>query len=224
MPSLFKDNLPYFGKRDIFYYFEVADKSAQRDTKLAELFGEEVKRIYYAPLTTTDKIYRAKFWKDESAIIRAKGNFNYPDNMIIHQLYREDWINIIPDGLDEKDGFYLSNLHTKKKEVKANVEWLEFRKKYKASNAYTRVKDPQWWLPCKDCGLIPLVWEFNNGRSTACACDHSIQAESVFSVMTRNNLSAVGYNPSDLRMNWNQWVKTGQDVFSIQKKLNPTIW
>ena len=26
------------------------------------------------------------------------------------------------------------------------------------------------WLVCPNCNLKPLVWEFNNGRSTACGC------------------------------------------------------
>jgi hypothetical protein len=74
------------------------------------------------------------------------------------------------------------------------------------------------------------VWEFNNGRSTACGCGkneydhHSIHAESIMSFVTRNNGSALGYNTSELRMNWNQWVKTGQDFFKEQKKLNDKLW
>ena len=55
------------------------------------------------------------------------------------------------------------------------------------------------------------MWEFNNGRSTACGCGkneydhHSIHAESIMSYVTRNDGSALGYNTSELRMNWNQW-------------------
>ena len=44
------------------------------------------------------------------------------------------------------------------------------------------------------------------------------------SFVTRNNGSAMGYNQEALRMNWNQWVKTGQDVFKQMKENNPKIW
>ena len=47
------------------------------------------------------------------------------------------------------------------------------------------------WLPCPRCGLRPLVWEFDNGRSTACGCGTdgychwSVRAESIMSVIKR---------------------------------------
>lgn len=40
--------------------------------------------------------------------------------------------------------------------------------KYKAISAYKIPKDIDMWLVCPNCNLKPLVWEFNNGRSTAC--------------------------------------------------------
>jgi hypothetical protein len=33
--------------------------------------------------------------------------------------------------------------------------------KYKAISAYKIPTDPSTWLDCPNCGLKPLVWEFN---------------------------------------------------------------
>nr|DAK09690.1 MAG TPA: TFIIB-TERMINAL DOMAIN, TFIIB, TRANSCRIPTION INITIATION [Caudoviricetes sp.] len=43
-------------------------------------------------------------------------------------------------------------------------------KEYKCVDAYEEPENPMEWLPCPRCGLRPLVWEFDNGRSTACGC------------------------------------------------------
>ena len=72
------------------------------------------------------------------------------------------------------------------------------------------------WLPCPRCGLKPKVWEFDNGRSTACGCrnsmyDHfSIHAESICSVMKRTGGSVVDFDDDELRTNWNHYCKTGE--------------
>jgi len=44
------------------------------------------------------------------------------------------------------------------------------------------------------------------------------------SFVKRNNGSALGFISDELRMNWNQWVKTGQDVYKQMKENNPEIW
>jgi hypothetical protein len=223
----------YFGKRDIFYCVVVEDVSIARDNKLSELFDEPVNISYYSFPRTTQHIYCAKFWKDKNSAVGRFGISNKPrSNGRIVELTREQFIDAIPDSseIDSQDSNYLKNLQKKAEEIKYQKTWKEYRKKYKAIGAYVKVSDPQWWLPCKECGLIPLVWEFNNGRSTACGCGkneydhHSIHAESIMSFVTRNNGSALGYNTSELRMNWNQWVKTGQDFFKEQKKLNDKLW
>ena len=90
--------------------------------------------------------------------------------------------------------------------------------KYKCISAYQIPDNPSEWLPCPNCNLIPLVWEFNNGRSTACGCGEneykhfSIHSESVMSVVTRNNGSAMEYTSNKLKNNWNHWVKTGEEL------------
>ena len=221
----------YFGKRDTFYYYEVGDKSVIRDNQLSELFGEEVKLVYYSVNGPTEFIYCAKFWKDKSAALRF---LNTKNNYQLREMNREEFIKSIPDKSDvgnlSNDERWIKNYTSKKQEMKYSKVWEEYRKKYKAIEAYKKVNNPQFWLPCNGCGLIPLVWEFNNGRSTACGCGeneyrhHSIHAESIMSFVKRNNGSALGFISDELRMNWNQWVKTGQDVYKQMKENNPEIW
>lgn len=93
---------------------------------------------------------------------------------------------------------------------------------YKCIDAYKKPENPMEWLPCPRCGLRPLVWEFDNGRSTACGCgtdcySHwSVQAESVMSVINRsdNGHSAKEYDIDELKNNWNHWVSTGEILFT----------
>lgn len=93
---------------------------------------------------------------------------------------------------------------------------------YKCIDAYKKPENPMEWLPCPRCGLRPLVWEFDNGRATACGCgtdcySHwSVQAESIMSVIKRsdNGKSAEAYNIDELKNNWNHWVRTGEILFT----------
>lgn len=85
-----------------------------------------------------------------------------------------------------------------------------------------KAENPMEWLPCPRCGLRPLVWEFDNGRATACGCgtdcySHwSVQAESIMSVIKRsdNGKSAEAYDIDELKNNWNHWVRTGEILFT----------
>jgi hypothetical protein len=92
--------------------------------------------------------------------------------------------------------------------------------KYKCISAYTIPKDVEEWLPCPNCGLRPLTWEFNNGSGTACGCGESeythfsIHAESIMSFVSRNDGSALHYRSDGLRYNWNHWVTTGEELES----------
>lgn len=93
---------------------------------------------------------------------------------------------------------------------------------YKCIDAYKKPENPLEWLPCPRCGLRPLVWEFDNGRATACGCgtdcySHwSVQAESIMSVIKRsdNGKSAEAYDIDELKNNWNHWVRTGEILFT----------
>ncbi len=90
--------------------------------------------------------------------------------------------------------------------------------KYKAISAYQIPISPEEWLECPNCNLRPLIWEFNNGSSTACGCGEneyrhfSIYTESIMSHITRNGGSAVNYESYKLRHNWNHWCKTGEEL------------
>lgn len=95
------------------------------------------------------------------------------------------------------------------------------RCKYKCIDAYEEPENPMEWLPCPRCGLRPLVWEFDNGRATACGCGTdcyrhwSVQAESIMSVIKRSDSghSAEAYDINELKNNWNHWVRTGEILF-----------
>ena len=90
--------------------------------------------------------------------------------------------------------------------------------KYKCISAYKIPDNPEEWLLCLKCNLTPLVWEYNNGRSTGCGCGEneynhfSICSESIMSWVTRHGGSALNYDSYKLRNNWNHWVKTGEEL------------
>jgi len=108
-----------------------------------------------------------------------------------------------------------------------NLDW-----KYKAIHAYITVKNAQSWELCPTCGLFPKIWEFDNGRSTACGCGEnqyrhpSIHAESIMSVVKRshNGNSALDYDSDALRKNWNHWCRTGEELFLHAGLRNDGKW
>lgn len=78
------------------------------------------------------------------------------------------------------------------------------------------------WHNCPNCGLQPRVWQFDNGRQTACGCwkskfdQHSVKAESICSVHKRTNGNQMNEYDSDaLRNNWNHWCETGDHLFIV---------
>jgi hypothetical protein len=102
--------------------------------------------------------------------------------------------------------------------------------KYKCISAYKIPKDISEWLDCPKCGLKPLTWEFNNGRSTGCGCGEneynhfSIWAESIMSHVTRNDGSALEYDSHELKKNWNYWVETGEELVTREQLLKEKKW
>ena len=102
--------------------------------------------------------------------------------------------------------------------------------KYKAISAYNIPKDVEEWKNCPKCGLRPLVWEFNNGSSTACGCGEneyrhfSIWSESIMSYISRNNGSALGYDSYALKKNWNHWVEFGDELEPRELLLEMKRW
>jgi hypothetical protein len=223
----------YLGKRDKFFYAIKNDLQISRNNKLSELLDLDEKIIYYmhGGDRETTNIACAKFWKDNQSINKfINNNKDYKG----FEITKEEFINLIPNDIilnNLSENISLQkNIKFKKEQLRYDEVWKEFRKKYKGISSYVKVLYPSEWLHCKVCGLIPLVWEYNNGRSTACGCgkndyDHlSIQCESVMSYVKRNNGSAVGFNPNGLRDNWNEWVSSGRDIFKEQKLKDPNIW
>jgi hypothetical protein len=116
------------------------------------------------------------------------------------------------------------------KMMKRDITLSMLEGKYKCISAYVIPKDFFMWEKCPNCNLYPLVWEFNNGRSTACGCGEneyrhfSIHAESVMSYISRNNASALNYDSNSLRKNWNHWVKTGEILESHEDLIKQNKW
>lgn len=103
--------------------------------------------------------------------------------------------------------------------------------RYKCTDAYEELADSDGWLQCPNCGLKPRVWVFGNGRSTACGCgedqyDHfSIHAESVVSVhMRTDGKKMTEYKGDGLRLNWNHWCRTGEELFVHASRRNDGRW
>ena len=82
-------------------------------------------------------------------------------------------------------------------------------------DVHENVPDNGHWMKCPYCNLLPKIWEFDNGRRTACGCWNSkydyfsVRAESIMSVHTRTNGKGLNQYVSDqLRVNWNEYCAT----------------
>ena len=231
------DNSPYYTKKDIFYYIEVFSKIGKRDDKFASLLDVSPNRLYIgSDVCSGDKyslvseLKYSRFFKER----RAVNDFIYrnktDDILKVLDMSAIEFISVIPYKYDIDNFLTIRNIKMRFDMVRSIEIWSEHRKKYKATPIYKRVSKPNDWLPCGECGLIPLEWEFNNGRSTACGCGkdeythHTIQAESIMSYIQRNNGSAANYVSNELMDNWNIWVKSKIDIFKKQKETNPNIW
>jgi ssDNA-binding Zn-finger/Zn-ribbon topoisomerase 1 len=82
------------------------------------------------------------------------------------------------------------------------------------------------WAACPKCGLKPMIWEFDNGRFTACGCANNryshftIRAESINSVASRCNGNVSEYDSDALRKEWNRYCAGGieneEELFKAQ--------
>ena len=81
-------------------------------------------------------------------------------------------------------------------------------------DVFVEPNNPDMWLNCPCCGLKPKIWEFDNGRQTACGCANdkynhfSVVAESIMSCHVRNNGNLSEYDGDALRKNWNEYCQT----------------
>ena len=215
-------NSLYF-KNDNFYYLSASNTEIERNNKLSSIFGEEI-NDFFIGYKLVNRLCEARFWKDEMPaknfiFNELKIRFPHGSNKLFHgnatyivnKLSRDEFINTIPDYYEIDNFVTIRNLKLKKEETEYKKKWDVLRSKYKAIDSYIKVPDPSHWLPCKSCGLIPLIWEFDNGRSTACGCGesiynhHSIKAESIMSYIKRNNGSMAGYDNDELKRKWNKF-------------------
>lgn len=220
----------YFGRRDTFYCIIVNDKQTNRDNKISELFGLELSDMYISDRGFISDISFARFWKDKATAMSLINTKKEKEKLSLKELTREEFLNVIPKEYKTKNYITIRNLKLRQEEESYQKSWILFRNKYKAISAYRKIiKDPFLWLSCTECGLLPLVWEYNNGRSTACGCgkdeyNHlSIHAESIMSYVSRHNGSALGYDTDELRKNWNQYVSTGKDLFLEKQQTENSI-
>lgn len=71
------------------------------------------------------------------------------------------------------------------------------------------LKSVKGWKKCKQCGMFPRVWIFDNGSYAKCHCfdlyDGGVQSESINSIYKRTG-SASEYSRDNLRSAWNDFV------------------
>lgn len=92
-------------------------------------------------------------------------------------------------------------------------EQLDEMWSYKAGDWYKNVNPDKEWLECTSCGVLPRLWEFNNGSYAKCLCygrydTPPVRNESVLSVYSRTGLTAE-YCSDNLRLTWNLFAKDG---------------
>lgn len=84
-------------------------------------------------------------------------------------------------------------------------------------DAYKKPENENEWKECPRCKLKPLIWEFDNGRSTCCGCwedrfrGFSVSAESIMSVLKRTG-AWKEYDENALMNNWNNYTQKGFKV------------
>ncbi len=104
--------------------------------------------------------------------------------------------------------------------------------RYCCCDFYEKVDNPENWKHCPNCGLIPRVWVFDNGRCTGCGCGQDkyhhfyICAESIMSHIkhSRNGKSTIGYDSDALRKNWNHYCETGEILFRHASERTDGRW
>jgi len=190
-----------------FYCVIKDDLSTKRDRNISTILGQEPTIYYLGGNGYVTDIRFARFWKTDILCSRDES---------IMSITLKEFMEL--DLNSEHDDFvFLRNKKLQEKESDLKIKRDEIRGRYMAINAYKPVPKSEYyyWKNCKDCGLKPIIWRFNNGCSTACGCGesiykhHSISSESIMSYLKRNNGSSVGYKHDELMNNWNNWVDFG---------------
>lgn len=98
--------------------------------------------------------------------------------------------------------------------MKAKEDW---RWKYHSFDFYVSVDNPEEWIPCPTCGLVPRIWVFDNGSHARCVCGedryhptNEVSSEPIGSVVGRTGGFAE-YNKDNLRRAWNKYIMTIQE-------------
>lgn len=225
-------------KGNKFYYIEIINKKLKRHNVLSEILDENYtqKKLYLKSrfafdlneIAYTNKLHKSIITKSDIYIKELKeklDEINLNNAIaVVKTIDRDCFLKSIPDIEETNNTNYNLNLRLKKEEL----EYLEeIKSKYKCISAYKEPDNIEKWMRCSICNLQPLVWEFDNGRSTACGCGEneynhfSVEAQSIMSVYTKTK-STAEYDSDELRKNWNHWVKTGKHSF--KKNLEKSLW
>jgi hypothetical protein len=223
------NNKKFHFRREVVYYVEIDTRKTLRNKTIAGIIGEQADVFFIGAgkrvgdIETLD-INRARFWKDKKSAEWAAKKF--PDTIqTIKEMSLDDYVNNIDPG-DGDDYVSKRNQKNLRIEKKYLEEKAEFLKNYKCTGVYKPPTAWDEWLKCPNCKLQPLVWEFDNGSSTACGCGEnnynhfSIHSESVNSLS--KHIST--YTMNRLRDNWNHWVQTGVVLFDIKKERENGRW
>lgn len=124
---------------DYFYYIEVWNKQALRDSKISNILGEKSIKPKYVngslrQLNMVDKIEFSLFWKNESSAYyrieslkrnRPKDKYHY----IVKSMNRDEFIDIIPDKEPNGNKYLIEVCWMKNKQLKEKE--ISYKRKIK---------------------------------------------------------------------------------------------
>jgi len=216
-----------------FYYIKVEGLATKRDNIILDLLDEDVVIKYYSvnSYATTVDLLITRYWKSEKTA-RDFGRKYFKGEHTIMTMKPKEFIDMFEKSLKDVE---LTDEYKENHIYQKNIRYLETEKQlqgkiknnkhqYKCIDAYESVTNYDDWAICPNCKLKPLVWDFNNGSSTACGCGESIynhfsiESESIMSYIKRNDGSALNYPHNALQNNWNHWVRTGEVLFDRKKE------
>lgn len=108
-------------------------------------------------------------------------------------------------------GFYLYFIYFMGIRILKQKE--DYRWQFMSFDFYKEPEDKEKWIACKECGLTPRVWIFNNGSFAHCVCGedkynhkHSVKATPIMYYVKKTG-GFKGYDSDKLRKNWNRYIK-----------------
>ena len=204
---MYRNEYDLLKKRE-FHYIKLDDQYTRRESAISTILGEGVvdKFISNNRGEITIDLHMVRYWKDLISARRLR-----MVNVIHEQISPSEFLKVMEPHIDDDidDPTFIKNIRFYHKEIKIQERIKELRSNYKCFDAYEMPSDYMNWNECPVCGLRPMVWEYDNGRSTACGCgngkyDHfRISAKSVGEYYSNKWI----YDPDELRNNWNQFTK-----------------